>query len=125
MKKLCAVIAIGIGLVGPALAQPYGYGRDGGYGRDEGYRDRGYRDRDSDRRDYDRRDNDRRDYGRRDDDRRDFGRRDDGRRNAGFDEQEYLRCNPDVRRAVISGQAKSGLQHYRLFGIRENRKLSC
>lgn len=97
-----------LGAVAPALAQPYG-------GRDYGY----------DRGDYDRRD---RDYDSRD--RRDYGRDYDraprgGRGDYAFDEMEYLRCNPDVRRAVISGQVKSGLYHYRKVGMAEGRRLSC
>lgn len=85
----------------PALAQPYG-------GRDYGY----------DRRDYDGHD---RDY-----DYRDRGGYDRGPRGGfAFDEGEYLRCNPDVRRAVMRGQMPSGLAHYRTFGRREGRRLSC
>ena len=108
MKALYLAAAVGLGLVGPiasATAQPYG-GPDYG-SRDRGdYRDRGdrYRDRD---------DFDDRDRG------RGYGDR------AGFDEREYLRCNPDVRRAVQSGQMESGAAHYRTFGRREGRRLSC
>ena len=116
MKVISATV-LGLALlsgVAPALAQPYG-GRDYGYDRgDYGGRDRGYsysdRDRDRDRRDYDR-----------DDDRGSRGQRGD----YAFDEQAYLRCNPDVRRAVISGAVKSGLFHYRKVGMAEGRKLSC
>ena len=100
MKVISATV-LGLALLGglaPALAQPYG-------GRDYGY-DRG----DSDRRDYGR------DY--------DRGQR-GGRGDYAFDEMEYLRCNPDVRRAVISGQVKSGLYHYRKVGMAEGRRLSC
>ena len=43
----------------------------------------------------------------------------------GFDERDYLRCNPDVLRAVRRGQFESGLHHYRTFGRRERRRLSC
>ena len=99
MKAFCAVAVIGLGLIGPvvsAVAQPYG-------GSDYGYRDRGDRYRDED-------------YG-------DRGRG-YGRANV-FDEREYLRCNPDVRRAVNNGQVESGAAHYRVFGRRENRRLSC
>ena len=110
MKVMSATV-LGLALlsgVAPALAQPYG-GRDYGYDRGEyGSRDRGYGDRD--RRDYDR------DY-----DRGSRGQRGD----YAFDEQEYLRCNPDVRRAVISGAVKSGLFHYRKVGMAEGRKLTC
>ncbi|GJD97934.1 hypothetical protein [Methylobacterium iners] len=48
-----------------------------------------------------------------------------GARQYGFDESEYLRCNPDVRRAVNRGQMESGAAHYRVFGRREGRRLSC
>ncbi|MDP4005225.1 hypothetical protein [Methylobacterium sp. NEAU K] len=104
MKAFLAVAAVGFGVLGafgPALAQPrgpdYEYGdRDRGEGY--GYRDRGYRERD-----------------------RGYGERAYG----GFDEREYLRCNPDVRRAVANGQMESGAAHYRTFGRREGRRLSC
>ena len=43
----------------------------------------------------------------------------------GFDEREYLRCNPDVRRAVRRGTMESGIVHYQVFGRREGRRLSC
>lgn len=43
----------------------------------------------------------------------------------GFDEREYLRCNPDVRRAVRRGQMESGIVHYQVFGRYEGRRLSC
>ncbi|KAA0113513.1 hypothetical protein CIW48_29605 [Methylobacterium sp. P1-11] len=110
MKVISATV-LGLALlsgVAPALAQPYG-GRDYGYDRgDYGSRDRGYGDRD--RRGYDR-----------DDDRGSRGRRGD----YAFNEEEYLRCNPDVRRAVIGRAIKSGLEHYRKVGMAEGRKLSC
>ncbi len=104
MKSLCAAAVLGLTVLGsmsPVLAQPY-RGYDDGYrGRDEGYRDR-------------------------DGDFRDRGRgRGYGRRDYGFDEGEYLRCNPDVRRAVNRGQMESGAAHYRVFGRREGRRLSC
>jgi hypothetical protein len=41
-----------------------------------------------------------------------------------FDPREYLRCNPDVRRAVMRG-GTSAFQHYQQFGRREGRRLSC
>jgi hypothetical protein len=63
-------------------------------------------------------------YRGRDGDFRDRGRG-YGRRDYGFDEGEYLRCNPDVRRAVNRGQMESGAAHYRVFGRREGRRLSC
>ena len=100
MKALIAMAAVGLGLMGamaPATAQRGG--PDYGYGE--------------------------RDYGSRD---RDYGSRDRGGsrdRDYGFDEREYLRCNPDVRRAVNNGQMESGSVHYRTFGRRERRRLSC
>lgn len=102
MKALWAVAAIGLGLagaVGTVSAQPYGGYDRGGYDRGGGYRD---------------------DYG------RDRGYREE-RRGGGyaFDEREYLRCNPDVRRAVARGQMESAIAHYRTFGQRERRRLTC
>jgi hypothetical protein len=99
MKRFCAIAALGLGLIGAigaASAQPYG---GPGYGdRDRGYgRDRDYEERGPRRRD----------------------------REYGFDERDYLRCNPDVRRAVMSGEFRSGAQHYQLHGQRERRRLSC
>lgn len=44
---------------------------------------------------------------------------------AEFDEDEYLRCNPDVARAVERGQMPSGDFHYRTFGRHERRHLTC
>jgi hypothetical protein len=41
-----------------------------------------------------------------------------------FDPREYLRCNPDVRRAVMQGQT-TPFEHYQRFGRREGRRLSC
>jgi ubiquinone/menaquinone biosynthesis C-methylase UbiE len=38
-----------------------------------------------------------------------------------FDEQTYLSRNPDVSRAVGSGQFRSGLDHFLAFGHAENR----
>ena len=115
MKTLGAAAAVILSLtfsVGSSSAQPYG-------GPDYGYRDRErerYRDRD---------------YGYRDRDvyrDRDFGYRERGRgyeRQSGFDEREYLRCNPDVRGAIMRGGMQSGLQHYQTFGAREGRRLRC
>jgi hypothetical protein len=104
MKAFCAIATVGLSLmalIGPATAQRGdGYGGGGydrGYrGRDEGYRDDGYRDRGPRR-----------------------------ERAYGFDEDEYLRCHPDVRRAVMSGRMDSGARHYRDHGRREGRRLSC
>ena len=121
MKTLYAVMAVSLTILGsgaPASAQPYG-SRDYGYDRrDDGYRDRdrGYGDREYGGRDDRGRDDDRRGYGF--EDRRRGGV-------AAFDEREYLRCNPDVLRAVRSGKMESGAAHYRVFGRREGRKLSC
>ena len=53
---------------------------------------------------------------------RDYGPRDRG---YGFNEREYLRCNPDVRRAVRRGIVSSGAAHYRVNGRYERRRLSC
>ncbi|MBX9931284.1 MAG: hypothetical protein K2Y56_07065 [Methylobacterium sp.] len=103
MKSICAIAIVGLSLtatLATAVAQPYGgYGRDRDYGYDDRGRgrDRGY-----------------------DDDR---GR--GGGREYGFDAREYLRCNPDVRRAVERGQMESAAAHYRVFGRREGRRLSC
>ncbi len=132
---MVAVLGLGlIGAVGTASAQSWGpdYGyrdreyrsRDSDY-RDRDYRDRGYRDRSDDygRRDDYRRD---RDYGSRDRD-RDYGDGDRGRARgaAAFNEREYLRCNPDVARAVLAGKMESGYKHFQVHGFREGRKLSC
>ncbi|KTS28378.1 hypothetical protein NS228_18875 [Methylobacterium indicum] len=136
-----AVVGLGLlGAVGTASAQSWG--PDYGY-RDRDYRDREYRSRDSDYRDRDYRDR-RDDYGRRDDYRsrdrdygyrerdrdRDYGARDRDRGSrdngaAAFNEREYLRCNPDVARAVLAGKMESGYKHFRVHGFREGRKLSC
>ncbi|MHC2106276.1 MULTISPECIES: hypothetical protein [unclassified Methylobacterium] len=110
MKAFLAVVAVGFGVMsalGPALAQR---------GPDYGYGGRDYGDRDRDGDDYRGRDRGDRGYGD-----RGYGERAYG----GFDEREYLRCNPDVRRAVASGQMESGAAHYRTFGRREGRRLSC
>jgi hypothetical protein len=47
-----------------------------------------------------------------------------GERGAEFDEGEYLRCNPDVGEAVNRGTT-AAFQHYREYGRREGRRLSC
>jgi hypothetical protein len=107
MKALLAVATVGLSLLAPigaASAQPWG-GPDYGYReRNEGYGERGprYRERDS-------------------------GERGRGyrERGGGFDEREYLRCNPDVARAVERGQMQSGFMHYQGYGRREGRRLSC
>jgi SAM-dependent methyltransferase len=46
-------------------------------------------------------------------------------RGSGFNEEEYLAANPDVAAAVRSGACPSGQEHYALYGIQENRALSC
>jgi hypothetical protein len=112
IKALFAMAAVGLSLMGSmgaASAQP-GYGeRDYGYGERgprerEGYgeRGRGYRERE-------------------------YGERGRGyrERGSGFDEREYLRCNPDVARAISRGQMQSGFIHYQGYGRREGRRLSC
>ena len=38
-----------------------------------------------------------------------------------FGESEYLRCNPDVQRAVYNGQFRSGYDHYVQHGRYEVR----
>jgi hypothetical protein len=43
----------------------------------------------------------------------------------GFDERDYLRCNPDVWAAVRRGEFASGFQHYQTNGRREGRRLHC
>jgi len=40
-----------------------------------------------------------------------------------FDEEAYLRANPDVAAAVKNGQLQSGRQHFELFGRNEGRRL--
>jgi hypothetical protein len=96
MKAFWAVAAVGLALIGPmSSAQAQSYGGYDRRDRDDGYRDRGY------------------------------GERGGGYRRYGFDEREYLRCNPDVRRAVRNGQMESGAAHFRVFGRREGRRLSC
>ena len=54
-----------------------------------------------------------------------YGGRGYGGRGYGFNEREYLRCNPDVRRAVRRGIVSSGRAHYRVNGRYEGRRLSC
>lgn len=116
MKVLCAAAAAGLSLmtcIGSVSAHDDDdYGYRGSRDRDYGYHDRGYRDRGY----YRSRD---RDYDSHDDDNRGRGRA------YGFDEQEYLHCNPDVRRAIERGQMSSAADHYRVFGRREGRRLSC
>jgi hypothetical protein len=40
---------------------------------------------------------------------------------AHFDEEIYLRLNPDVKLAVASGTFRSGRDHYERYGRKENR----
>src|SRR5690606_31563971 len=40
-----------------------------------------------------------------------------------FDESDYLLANPDVARAVAEGQFRHGLEHYKLYGKAEGRRL--
>lgn len=101
MKALLAAAAVGITLIGAAgsASAQYGGGYGGGGYGGGGYGGGGYGERD-------------RGYS-------------DRRRGGGFDEDEYLRCNPDVRRAVNRGTMESGLVHYQTFGRKERRRLSC
>lgn len=141
MKTLWVTALVGLSLLGAvdaALAQ-----RDG---RDDGYEEREYGNRSYGRRDHDRRDRsydeddrprersrgydedrDRQSSGRYDDDERgrQRGRGSQEEPNAEFDEDEYLRCNPDVRRAVERGEMASGEFHYRTFGRGEKRQFTC
>ncbi|MBC7741824.1 MAG: hypothetical protein H7061_06490 [Bdellovibrionaceae bacterium] len=96
MKKLLAVFALIVGVSGIANASS----------RDDLF--------DQDRRDLI---NDLRDQ------RNDFRRdeRDRGGQNGSFNEEGYLRCNADVRRAVRNGSYRSGRDHYNQWGYRENR----
>src|ERR1700742_2772073 len=41
-----------------------------------------------------------------------------------FDEETYLRLNPDVRLAVAAGAFRSGLEHFQRFGGGEGRLLA-
>ena len=95
MKALCAVAAVGLSLMGSMVSVSA-----------QPYGDRDGRDRG---RDYEDSERDRGDRG----------------REYGFDEDEYLRCNPDVLRAVERGIVESGAAHYRVNGRQEGRRLSC
>jgi hypothetical protein len=120
MKALFAIAAVGLSLMGSmgaASAQPGG-GPDYGYReRDEGYGERGprYREREG--------------YGERGPRYRERESGERGRgyreRDTGFNEREYLRCNPDVARAISRGQMQSGFMHYQGYGRREGRRVSC
>jgi hypothetical protein len=128
-----------MGGIDPASAQRGGrdYGDDGreyggrarDYDDDEGReRGRSYEyDRGRERgRGYDEEDRDRRRGRGYDDDRGgERDRRSREERESTFDEDEYLRCHPDVRRAVERGDMESGAFHYRNFGRREGRRLTC
>jgi hypothetical protein len=153
MKKLWVAVLVGLGLVSTissAMAQQssrdYGgtereYGGRSYDGRDNGGYDRSYDD-DDDRlgergRRYDnghsgergpRHDEERdRQRGHRydDDHGRERSRGSQEEPEGEFDEDEYLRCNPDVAQAVERGQMPSGNFHYRTFGRREGRRLTC
>lgn len=41
-----------------------------------------------------------------------------------YSEGEYLELNPDVAKAVKEGDYTSGIEHYLLYGFKENRKIS-
>lgn len=115
MKTIWITALVGLSLMGavdPASAQ-----RDGRDYNEREYSGRGYGDRDNrDRsRGYDDDDDQGQERGR--------GYRDE--REAQFDENEYLRCHPDVRQAVERGEMESGEFHYRNFGRREERRLTC
>lgn len=145
MKMLWVTALVGLSLAGaidPASAQrgsrDYGseereYGGRGNGERDYGGRSRGSDDDDDrPRRSRSSDDDDRRrERGERghsydDDDRgRERGRGYQEDRGAEFDEDEYLRCHPDVRRAVNRGEMASGASHYKMFGLREGRRLTC
>jgi hypothetical protein len=101
MRKFCVLAAVGLSLIGGVSSASAQFGG-------------GYRERDYDR-DYDRRGRDYDDRGSR------YGRGGGG----GFDEREYLRCNRDVLRSVQRGETASGFEHYRIYGRREGRRLSC
>ena len=107
-----------------------GRDRGRGYDGDDRRRDHGRGYDDDDRgRDRDRRYDGGRDRERRYDDdgdrRQERGRGQREEPEARFDEDEYLRCHPDVRRAVERGDMTSGAFHYRTFGRREGRRLTC
>lgn len=40
-----------------------------------------------------------------------------------FDEEAYLLANQDVKTALKNGDIESGLAHFNIFGVKENRKL--
>ncbi len=108
MKMLSSMTALGIGLlalVAPASAQYGGYYEPREY-RERGYSDRDYRYRDRGYDEYQERPRYR-------------------ERRVVFDEDEYLRCNRDVRRAVMRGEFESGLEHFQRHGRREARRLTC
>ncbi len=96
MKILCVVTVVGVSLLGSmGSASAQRYGDPyDGYSRP---RDRDYEDQERPR------------Y---------------RERRVAFDEREYLRCHPDVRRAVRRGET-SAWEHYQRFGRREGRELTC
>lgn len=124
MKTFWVTALVGLSLLGAAdvaLAQRGGH--------DDGYDEREYGNRSYERRDRSYDDDDRpreRSRGYDDDDRgRQRGLGSQEEPDAEFDEDEYLRCNPDVRRAVERGEMASGEFHYRTFGRDEKRQLTC
>lgn len=50
-----------------------------------------------------------------------FGAREGRAPSANYNEQDYLANNPDVAAAVAAGGFSSGVEHFALFGIGENR----
>ena len=123
MKALCTLAALGLTLIAstaPTSAQPYGRPGYGYEDPDYDYREPGPRYRERDYR-YEERGPRYRQW--------DYGYEECGPRSRdgryAFNEREYLRCNPDVLRAVRRGEIASGVQHYLTFGINEGRALSC
>ncbi|NJM09776.1 MAG: hypothetical protein HC883_02455 [Bdellovibrionaceae bacterium] len=43
--------------------------------------------------------------------------------NALFDEQFYVAVNTDVNKARLAGSIRSGLEHFRLYGLAEGRQI--
>lgn len=109
MKALFACAAVGLSLIapmGPASAQYYE--------PREYYEERGPRYRE---RDYD--------YSERGPRYRDHEGPRYRERAYAFDERWYLRCHPDVLRAVRRGQMESAWVHYQRHGRAEGRRLRC
>ncbi len=110
MRTLCALAAVGLTLMGSmGSVSAQGYGRpDYGYEQRDDYRGGSPR--------YEPR------YQERDYDYRDRAPQ-YREREVRFDEGWYLRCHPDVRRAVNQGRQASGWAHYQRHGQREGRRL--